>query len=62
MSWVPEDMDPAEAAPMLCAGLTAFSKLQCGCCHQVTDRPVDVDALRHMDVSPGELVAIQGIG
>ncbi|KAI5475316.1 GroES-like protein [Pseudohyphozyma bogoriensis] len=41
---VPEDIDPAEASPMLCAGVTTFN------------------ALRHMDVHPGEIVAIQGIG
>ncbi|KAI0714335.1 GroES-like protein [Cerioporus squamosus] len=41
---VPEDMDPAEAAPILCAGVTCFN------------------ALRHMDVTPPEWVAVQGIG
>ncbi|RDX57414.1 GroES-like protein [Lentinus brumalis] len=41
---VPKDMDPAEAAPILCAGVTCFN------------------ALRHMDVTPPEWVAVQGIG
>ncbi|KAH9948637.1 GroES-like protein [Amylocystis lapponica] len=41
---VPEDMDPAEAAPLLCAGVTTFN------------------SLRHMDINPPELVAVQGIG
>ncbi|KAI0653881.1 GroES-like protein [Cubamyces menziesii] len=41
---VPRDMDPAEAAPMLCAGITTFN------------------ALRNMDVSPPDYVAVQGIG
>lgn len=26
LCYVPEDLDPAEAAPLLCAGLTAFSQ------------------------------------
>ncbi|KAH9852584.1 GroES-like protein [Lenzites betulinus] len=41
---VPKDMDPAEAAPLLCAGVTTFN------------------ALRNMDISTPEYVAIQGIG
>jgi len=41
---VPEDLDPAEAAPILCAGITAFN------------------SIRHMNLGPGDIVAIQGIG
>ena len=41
---VPRDVDPAEAAPLLCAGVTTFN------------------SLRHMDILPGEIVAVQGIG
>ncbi|KZT12826.1 GroES-like protein [Laetiporus sulphureus 93-53] len=41
---VPEDMDPKEAAPVLCAGLTAFN------------------SIRHMNATPPDLVAVQGIG
>ncbi|KAI0782627.1 GroES-like protein [Abortiporus biennis] len=41
---VPREIDPAEAAPVLCAGITTFN------------------SLRHMNVSPGEIVAVQGIG
>jgi len=41
---VPEHVDAAEYAPVLCAGVTAFN------------------ALRHMGITPGETVAIQGIG
>ncbi|KZS95704.1 GroES-like protein [Sistotremastrum niveocremeum HHB9708] len=41
---VPKELDPAEAAPLLCAGVTTFN------------------SLRHMDVKPGDIVAIQGIG
>ncbi|OSD08068.1 GroES-like protein [Trametes coccinea BRFM310] len=41
---VPRDIDPAEAAPLLCAGITTFN------------------ALRNMNVSPPDYVAIQGIG
>ncbi|TCD62226.1 hypothetical protein EIP91_007205 [Steccherinum ochraceum] len=42
--WIPKDLDPAETAPLLCAGVTTFN------------------SLRHMDVRPGDVVAIQGIG
>lgn len=41
---IPREMDPAEAAPLLCAGVTTFN------------------SLRHMDLHPGDVVAIQGIG
>lgn len=41
---VPTDIDAAEAAPLLCAGVTTFN------------------SLRHMDVHPGDVVAVQGIG
>lgn len=44
MIYVSEDLDPAETAPLLCAGITAFN------------------SIRHMDASPGDLVAVQGIG
>ncbi|CAL1710921.1 unnamed protein product [Somion occarium] len=41
---VPKDLDPAETAPLVCAGITAFN------------------SLRNMDTTPGDLVAVQGIG
>ncbi|KAH9950820.1 GroES-like protein [Amylocystis lapponica] len=41
---VPEDLDPAETAPLFCAGITTFN------------------SLRHMDLQPPEVVAVQGIG
>jgi len=41
---IPKEMDPAEAAPLLCAGVTTFN------------------SLRNMDLHPGDIVAIQGIG
>lgn len=41
---IPLDMDPAEAAPLLCAGVTVFN------------------SLRHMVASPGDLVAVHGLG
>ncbi|KAK7693109.1 hypothetical protein QCA50_002675 [Cerrena zonata] len=45
LCFVPEDLDPAEAAPLLCAGITAFN------------------SIRNMDgISPGDLVAVQGVG
>lgn len=37
-------MDPAEVAPLLCAGVTVFN------------------GMRQMHISPGETVAIQGLG
>ena len=41
---VPESLNDAEAAPLLCAGVTTFN------------------ALRHSGASPGDLVAVQGVG
>jgi D-arabinose 1-dehydrogenase-like Zn-dependent alcohol dehydrogenase len=41
---VPESLDSAEAAPLVCAGITAFN------------------SIRNMNVTHGDLVAIQGIG
>lgn len=41
---VPKDIDPAEYAPILCAGITTFN------------------SIRKMAISPGETVAIQGLG
>ncbi|OSD06477.1 GroES-like protein [Trametes coccinea BRFM310] len=41
---VPDGLEPTEAAPLLCAGITTFN------------------ALRHMNITPPEYVAVQGIG
>lgn len=41
---VPESLDSAEAAPLLCAGITVFN------------------GMRNAGLSPGDLVAVQGIG
>ncbi|KAI9878853.1 MAG: hypothetical protein M1830_010325 [Pleopsidium flavum] len=41
---IPTDVDPAAAAPLLCAGVTVFN------------------SIRNMHVTPGETVAIQGLG
>ncbi|KDQ52239.1 hypothetical protein JAAARDRAFT_40354 [Jaapia argillacea MUCL 33604] len=41
---IPDTVDPALAAPLLCSGVTAFN------------------ALRKMQIPPGALVAVQGIG
>src|SRR6201989_2112545 len=41
---IPETLSDAEAAPLLCAGITTFN------------------ALRHSGASPGDLVAVQGVG
>lgn len=41
---VPSDIDPAEYAPLLCAGVTVFN------------------GIRQMKITPGEIVAIQGLG
>lgn len=41
---IPKDMDPAEVAPLLCAGVTVFN------------------GMRQLNVSPGEVVAVQGLG
>lgn len=41
---IPDALDSAEAAPLLCAGITTFN------------------ALRNSDLTPGDLVAVQGIG
>jgi len=41
---VPADVDPAEYAPLLCAGVTVFN------------------GIRHMGITPGDTVAVQGLG
>ncbi|KAJ0107292.1 alcohol dehydrogenase [Diaporthe amygdali] len=41
---IPEHIDAAKYAPILCAGMTCFN------------------SMRHMDVSPGDTVAVQGLG
>ncbi|KAI5926243.1 putative alcohol dehydrogenase [Camillea tinctor] len=41
---IPEHVDAAKYAPIMCAGVTVFN------------------AIRHMNVGPGETVAIQGLG
>ncbi|ROV90519.1 hypothetical protein VMCG_09841 [Cytospora schulzeri] len=43
-SRIPEHVDAAKYAPILCAGVTVFN------------------SMRHMNVGPGETVAIQGLG
>ncbi|KAI0635834.1 GroES-like protein [Trametes polyzona] len=41
---IPDGMDPVQAAPLLCAGITVYN------------------SLRHMNVTPPDYVAVQGIG
>ncbi|EMR81815.1 putative alcohol dehydrogenase protein [Botrytis cinerea BcDW1] len=41
---IPEDVDPYEYAPILCAGITVFN------------------SMRKLQITPGEVVAIQGLG
>ncbi len=41
---LPDELQPDEAAPLLCAGITVFN------------------ALRHSGATPGDVVAIQGVG
>ncbi|KAF2028803.1 alcohol dehydrogenase [Setomelanomma holmii] len=41
---IPQDADPAEYAPLLCAGVTVFN------------------GIRKMNITPGDIVAIQGLG
>jgi len=41
---IPDGLDAAEAAPLLCAGVTTFN------------------SIRNMDVHPGDIAAVQGIG
>src|SRR3984885_6613292 len=41
---IPESLGAAEAAPLLCAGITTFN------------------SLRHSGATPGDLVAVEGIG
>ena len=41
---IPTDIDPAAAAPLLCAGVTVFN------------------SIRNMHITPGETVAVQGLG
>lgn len=41
---IPKDADPAEYAPLLCAGVTVFN------------------GIRKMNIIPGDIVAVQGLG
>ncbi|KAH7092128.1 alcohol dehydrogenase [Paraphoma chrysanthemicola] len=41
---IPQDADPAEYAPLLCAGVTVFN------------------GIRKMNIIPGDIVAVQGLG
>lgn len=41
---IPDEIDAAEAAPLLCAGVTVFN------------------AIRKMDITAGDVVAVQGLG
>ncbi|KAF2710251.1 alcohol dehydrogenase [Pleomassaria siparia CBS 279.74] len=41
---IPQDADPAEYAPLLCAGVTVFN------------------GIRKMNIVPGDIVAVQGLG
>jgi len=41
---VPKEVDPAEYAPILCAGVTVFN------------------AIRKLQITPGDIVAVQGLG
>ncbi|GAA5847075.1 hypothetical protein JCM9279_002678 [Rhodotorula babjevae] len=44
VTYIPEDIEPAKAAPLLCAGVTVYN------------------SIRNMDVHPGDVVAVQGLG
>ena len=57
---LPRDMDPAEVAPLLCAGMTTFSTVSH--VNSSASAHLRADGLRHTNASPGDLVAIQGIG
>lgn len=59
---IPDDLDPAETAPLLCAGVTTFSKFFLRCNIRVQHLTTHVDSLRNMDAGPGEIVVVQGIG
>jgi len=41
---IPSDADPAQVAPLLCAGVTVFN------------------GIRHMGITPGDTIAVQGLG
>ncbi len=58
---IPKEMDPAEAAPLLCAGITTYSE-SFAHAHSFPDSPGSPDSLRNMNVHAPELVAVQGIG
>ena len=63
VSFVPTDLDPAEVAPLFCAGVTTFSECNVACTVTPTlTISTYVDSLRNMNVGPGDVVAVQGIG
>ncbi|KAJ3549162.1 hypothetical protein NM688_g5212 [Phlebia brevispora] len=58
---VPEVLDPAEVAPMMCAGVTVYST------HSVNGWVIAADesspeSLLYLNIPPGAVVAIQGVG
>lgn len=58
---VPDDVDPAELAPLLCAGGTTFSTWYAQRGEVILTKSL-ADALCNMNIHAGELVAVQGIG
>lgn len=59
---IPEGLDSAVAAPLLCAGVTTFSASNSSFHRKPPDIYPRTDSLRNMDAKPGDVVAIQGIG
>lgn len=59
---IPEGMAPEIAGPLLCAGVTVYSASLHSTMQHGRILTTTIDSLRNMDVSAGDIVAVQGIG
>lgn len=58
---IPDGLDPVQAAPLLCAGITVYS-MSCLLSKLKHSKRPRLDSLRHMNAIPPDYVAVQGIG
>lgn len=59
---IPKDLDPATAAPLLCAGNVARVLITHGSCANRMIGVTVFNGLRHMNLTAGATVAVQGLG
>lgn len=59
---LPKDIDPAEAAPLMCAGVTVFSKYTLSSSTCLGSTEFLTEGMENLNIKPGSTVAIQGVG